>query len=75
MDASWFGEPKLVMPEWNLQAIIFIVPESCNPTTVALIPDCGIGGRVLPFGEFTLGGIGLSGIIGVVLNLMLPAKR
>jgi hypothetical protein len=40
-----------------------------------LIPDCGIGGRVLPYGEFTLGGIGLSGIIGGVLNLMLPAKR
>ncbi len=45
-----------------------------NPN-VALILVCGIGGMVLPFGKFILGGIGLSGILGVVLNLVLPGKR
>ncbi|HSO18761.1 MAG TPA: solute carrier family 23 protein [Desulfosarcina sp.] len=43
-----------------------------NLTIVALILVCGIGGMVLPFGKFTLGGIGLAGVLGVVLNLILP---
>ncbi len=46
-----------------------------NLTIVALILVCGIGGMVLPIGKFTLGGIGLSGIIGVLLNLVLPVKK
>jgi uracil permease len=45
-----------------------------NLTIVALILVCGIGGMVLPFGKFTLGGIGLSGLLGVLLNLILPGK-
>jgi uracil permease len=45
-----------------------------NLTIVALILVCGIGGMVLPFGKFTLGGIGLAGVMGVVLNLILPGK-
>ena len=49
--------------------------ESRNLTIVALILVCGIGGMVLPFGKFTLGGIGLSGVLGVVLNLILPAQN
>ncbi|PID40085.1 MAG: uracil permease [Proteobacteria bacterium] len=48
--------------------------EPRNLTIVALILVCGIGGMVLPFGKFTLGGIGLSGILGVVLNLVLPGR-
>lgn len=46
-----------------------------NLTIVALILVCGIGGMVLPFGKFTLGGIGLAGILGVVLNLVLPKEN
>jgi uracil permease len=49
--------------------------EARNLTIVALILVCGIGGMVLPFGKFTLGGIGLAGILGVVLNLVLPANQ
>lgn len=49
--------------------------ESRNLTIVALILVCGIGGMVLPFGKFTLGGIGLAGVLGVVLNLILPARN
>ncbi len=45
-----------------------------NMTIVALILVCGIGGMVLPFGSFTLGGIGLAGVLGVLLNLILPGK-
>ena len=49
--------------------------EPRNLAIVALILVCGIGGMVLPFGKFTLGGIGLSGILGVLLNLVLPGKQ
>jgi uracil permease len=49
--------------------------EPRNLTIVALILVCGIGGMVLPIGKFALGGIGLSGILGVVLNLILPGKK
>jgi uracil permease len=49
--------------------------EPRNLSIVALIMVCGIGGMVLPFGKFTLGGIGLAGILGVVLNLVLPQQK
>lgn len=48
--------------------------EARNLTVVALILVCGIGGMVLSFGKFTLGGIGLAGMVGVVLNLVLPKR-
>ena len=48
--------------------------EARNLSIVALILVCGIGGMVLSFGKFTLGGIGLAGVLGVVLNLVLPKK-
>jgi len=49
--------------------------EPRNLSIVALILVCGIGGMVLSFGKFTLGGIGMAGILGVVLNLVLPNKK
>jgi len=49
--------------------------EARNMTIVALILVCGIGGMVLSFGKFTLGGIGMAGILGVILNLVLPQKK
>jgi uracil permease len=49
--------------------------EPRNLSIVALILVCGIGGMVLSFGKFTLGGIGMAGILGVVLNLVLPRKK
>jgi len=49
--------------------------EARNLSIVALILVCGIGGMVLSFGKFTLGGIGLAGILGVVLNLVLPKTK
>ena len=49
--------------------------EARNLCIVSLILVCGIGGMVLSFGKFTLGGIGMAGILGVVLNLVLPKKK
>ena len=49
--------------------------ESRNLTIVALILIFGIGGMSFSAGEFTLQGIGLAGILGVLLNLFLPKTR
>lgn len=35
----------------------------------------GLGGAVLSSGSFTISGIGLSAVVGVVLNLILPDKK
>lgn len=43
-----------------------------NLAIVALIVVFGVGGMAVPLGTFHLGGIGLAGIVGVVLNLILP---
>jgi uracil permease len=43
-----------------------------NLAIVALILVFGIGGMTFSVNEFTLKGIGLAGIIGVILNLVLP---
>jgi uracil permease len=48
--------------------------EPRNLSIVALILVCGIGGLVFSFGKFTLGGIGMAGILGVILNLALPKQ-
>ncbi len=49
--------------------------EARNLAIVAIIVIFGVGGMSLPFGgEFRLGGIGLAGIVGVILNLVLPGS-
>ena len=35
----------------------------------------GIGGAALSYGSFSLSGIGLSAVIAVVLNLLLPERQ
>ena len=45
-----------------------------NMVIVAITVVFGIGGMTFSVGEFTLKGIGLAGIIGVLLNLILPNK-
>lgn len=49
--------------------------EPRNLSIVALILVFGIGGMSFSLGKFTLGGIGLAGVCGVVLNLILPKGR
>ncbi|WP_052361613.1 uracil-xanthine permease family protein [Geminisphaera colitermitum] len=50
--------------------------EPRNMTIVSLILVCGIGGMVIGDKQsFALEGIGLAGILGIVLNLILPKAR
>lgn len=50
--------------------------EPRNMTIVSLILVCGIGGMVIGDRDsFALEGIGLAGILGIVLNLILPKTR
>jgi uracil permease len=49
--------------------------EPRNLSIVALILVFGIGGMTFSVAEFALKGIGLAGIAGVILNLVLPAKK
>ena len=46
-----------------------------NLVIVSLILILGIGGAELTFGTFTIGGIGLSALVGVILNLIIPDKK
>lgn len=49
--------------------------EPRNMAIVALVVVFGIGGMAFSAGEFTIKGIGLAGISGVILNLVLPKRR
>ena len=49
--------------------------KSRNLVIVSIILTIGIGGAVISFGKFSLAGIGLASIVGVVLNLILPDKK
>lgn len=46
-----------------------------NLVIVSLILTMGIGGAVLTFGKFSLAGIGLASVVGVVLNLIIPETK
>lgn len=40
---------------------------------VSLVLTVGIGGAVISWGSFSLAGIGLAAVVGIILNLILPA--
>ena len=46
-----------------------------NLAIVSIILVCGIGGMTFDLVVVKLGGIGLAGILGVILNLVLPGKN
>jgi uracil permease len=46
-----------------------------NMTIVAVVLVFGIGGMMFKAGDFTLQDIGLAGVVGIILNLVLPASR
>ncbi len=48
--------------------------EARNMAIVAVVLVFGIGGMVFQAGDFSLGGIGLSGVVGVLLHLALPNR-
>ena len=46
-----------------------------NLSIIALILVSGIGGLAIKFGNFELSGIGLAGVLGVLLNIILPRPK
>ena len=46
-----------------------------NLVIASLILTLGIGGAELTFGNFTISGIGLSALVGVILNLIIPQSK
>lgn len=46
-----------------------------NLVIASLILTLGIGGAELTFGSFTIGGIGLAALSGVILNLIIPQSK
>ncbi|MBR5132761.1 MAG: uracil-xanthine permease [Alistipes sp.] len=46
-----------------------------NLVITSLILILGIGGAELTVGSFTIGGIGLSALVGVILNLVIPKSK
>jgi len=46
-----------------------------NLIIVSIILVLGIGGMEVSIGRFSLGGIGLAGIVGVILNIVLPPAK
>ena len=49
--------------------------ETRNIIIVSIVLTLGIGGAILPMGTFSLSGIGLSALAGVILNLVIPKTR
>ena len=46
-----------------------------NLIIASRILTIGIGGAVISFGKFSLAGIGLASVVGVILNLIIPDKK
>lgn len=45
-----------------------------NQVIVSVVLTAGIGGAVLQWGSFSLAGIGLAAVVGILLNLILPKE-
>ena len=48
------------------------ISETRNQVIVSVVLTIGIGGAILKSGSFSLGGIGLAAVVGIILNLILP---
>ena len=46
-----------------------------NVIIVSVVLTLGIGGAIIPMGSFSLSGIGLSALAGVILNLVIPKTK
>ncbi len=49
--------------------------ETRNIIIISITLTIGIGGAIVSFGTFSMSGIGLSAIVGVILNLLLPKTK
>ena len=45
-----------------------------NIIIISVVLTLGVGGAIIPMGSFSLSGIGLSALAGVILNLVIPKK-
>jgi uracil permease len=51
------------------------VSETRNVIISSVMLTMGLGGAILSSGNFAISGIGLSAVVGIILNLVLPKKR
>ncbi len=49
--------------------------ETRNQVIVSVVLTVGIGGAIIQYGTFSLAGIGLAALVGIILNLILPATK
>jgi uracil permease len=49
--------------------------ETRNQVIVSIILTVGIGGAIIKYGTFSLAGIGLAALTGIILNLLLPQTK
>jgi uracil permease len=46
-----------------------------NQVIVSVVLTVGIGGAIIKYGTFSLAGIGLAALVGIILNLVLPQEK
>ena len=51
------------------------ISETRNQVIISVVLTIGIGGAMLKSGNFSLGGIGLAAVVGIILNLILPKSK
>ena len=49
--------------------------ETRNQVIVSVVLTVGIGGAIIQYGTFSLAGIGLAALVGILLNLVLPNSK
>jgi len=49
--------------------------ETRNIIIVSVTLTLGIGGAIIPMGTFSLSGIGLAALTGVILNILIPKTK
>lgn len=49
--------------------------ETRNQVVVSVVLTVGIGGAIIQYDSFSLGGIGLAAAVGIILNLVLPKTK
>lgn len=49
--------------------------ETRNQVIVSIVLTIGIGGAIIQYGTFSLAGIGLAALVGIILNILLPQTK
>ena len=49
--------------------------ETRNQVIVSVVLTVGIGGAIIQYGTFSLAGIGLAALVGILLNILLPQTK